>query len=391
MKNNEYSTFDLLKYTCICTVGPSILFGIVDLQEYTNNNPFLINLVMGLTFLMVLFFSLCYAELKEIFPEEGGDFVYIERFYNENAGILYSLSTLFISGPACNVVHLKELVKTYQLENYSKYIFYIVMTLVASPLFLLSDKIKNRLINYLGLIHQLFILFVFISLPCAYFIENPLIRNDEIYERGKITVKTFFHALSVGFFFYSGFNEANSLHRKQTGPLYKVYIISTTALFIIYSCFFNMFLLLYKNDSGEINYKNVLGFLGSSHEVVYKIISTILYSIPLFSLSFMISHNINYLCRKFKLKYFHRIVYLIILMGITFGLTFFEFETVFNVISAFMILFSLLSVSGILKHKYKNKKYHMKISLTVVVTSIIFLLLMLSLSIYYMIVSFINV
>ena len=381
-KSREFNTLHIVKYICICTIGSAVLMAAKDLREAADNNVLTINVATIFAYMIMMVYSLCYAEIKEIFHEEGGDFVYIGKFYNETVASIFSLSILLLSGPGVNTIFMCEMMGVYGIEpGYIKHICIVIGALLVSPLCLIPPQIKGPIVKYLGLLQQLFLVLILVSLPLSMVFTNNKIHTNDNVIQGEPTFLRFIDTLSCIYFSYVGFNEGNSMHRNQTGPLFKPYMISTTVLFLIYDLFINLFLIIYRNDSSEIKYKNVLGFLGSADVYVYRILCTVLYSLPFIGLSFLISNNMNYLMAKYKLN--NKIKYLIVLvmMGLNVMFNYIGVKVVMNIVCAVMIFFSTLSMAGIIKYKYQHKDYKSKIPMSFVYLGVVFGCMMFTLNI----------
>lgn len=371
-KSNRMSIFNIVTYICICTIGSTVLVGAHDLRSRALNNVILINGIMVLTYVILLCFSMCYAELKEIVPEEGGDMVYSGKFYASFLGTAYALSILLLTAPGVNTIFMMYIKGAYGLADKYNVFYFGAMCLIVPSLCLLPISLKARVVNILGTLQKIMLLGIDISLPLALFLKNknPLISTTGVVKQEGVTADSFFRTLSEVYFSYCGYTEANSFTREQTGPLFKPYICSTTVIYAIYAVIVNLFLGVYKNDPSEIKFENVLGFMGGAARPIYLIIATVMYSLPFFGLSFMTANNIQYICKKHCVHESLKYVFVCLISLINFALTFVGLGVVMNIVCANMIFFAMLSIAGIIVHKYRNPKYQPKVPMPLVYGSV---------------------
>lgn len=386
----KMTTLQTVTYICVCTIGTGILSSAKELRQKSLNNNLLINAIMIFVYGILMGFSMCYAELREIFHEEGGDMFYIGKFYSNLLGTFYSLSILLVSGPGVNVIFMMYLKESFCIPDKYKLLYFTLMCFAVAPLCLLSEKVKGKVVGILGMVQKVILVFIALSLPFAYIFrdKNPLVKINETVIQHPITADSFFRTLSEVYFIYGGFNEENSYRREKTGMLFKTYFISTTVIFLIYTVIVNLFLLVYKNDNSDIEYRNVLGYMGTSAfsfgSIIYYVIVGVMYILPFFGMSFMINNNISYIAKKYKIHESIKYVFTVLGALIAFTMTFFDFSVVMNIVCACMIFFSMLSMAGILIYKHRNKFYKMKVPLPIVYFSIAMAATMLGVNITYM-------
>lgn len=243
-KIKKMSTFNIVTFICICTVGSAVLMGAKTLREYAKNNVVLVNFAMFTIYAIMMCHSLCYAELKEIFPEEGIDNLYVEKIYNSMTGSIYSLILLLISNTGSNTIFIFNLKEVFGIPDKFDVLFYGALSILVSLLTLIPTSYKSKVSKYLGMLQQAVLLIIAFSLPLSLCLEhkNPLIKKDEKVVQTKITADAFFRSISEIYFSYYGFNEANGLLKEEVGKLYVPYLCSTTALYVLYMILNNFFM-----------------------------------------------------------------------------------------------------------------------------------------------------
>lgn len=368
----RYTLLDIVKYTCICTIGSGVLFGPMKMRAASENNVICLNLALFIAYFLIQIIAQGYAELGRMVPEEGGDFLYIEMFFSKIAGLGYTLATIFLVCPGCNAFFIGLLIEVWHAQKYT-WLIALVLNIVTAPLGLIPVGMRKKIVSVTTYLQQFALVCIAILLPASLVFRTDCTAIDKIstLEQGSITIGSFFKTLAKIYFYFCGFYEANGLSRSVTGPLYKAYMVSTTFLYLIYVGLVNLFLVIYRNDSRDIDFKAVLSFTGKAAGPIHVIISTCLYLPPLLSNGFLCANNLNYVKATYKLKDYLVYLSLAVGAGLAYLFAFIEIDIVFNILSLILIFSSCLSICGMLVFLKRNPDYQMKLPMAMVIGGIV--------------------
>ena len=190
----------------------------------------------------------------------------------------------------------------------------------------------------------------------------------------------------------NGFVEGNSLPSYQIGSLHKPYLLGTFILYVIYATITNMFLYIFRNNLSELDYFKALEFIKNKflQIIIYKFVYTILFICPLFSSSFLVSNNINYLVKQYKLN---DVIYYssFILIGIfSYIASYINIRLIFDCLMIMLLFSGCLSISGLLFYNKHGLNYKCRIPYTIIVGGLCSAILLFSLNGYYFIQSLIK-
>ena len=399
-KIKTYSMFDLIKYILICTVGSGLLYGPKVMVAESKKNTFIINLALGFVSALCMMISQCYAELKRMIPDEGGDFLYIQIFFSSIAGTIYSILTLFIIVPCCISFFLNSLFQChnpFNINNITSETLQIKAIRVLSiativPLGLFSSRSRIVISSILSKVQQVGILILLITLPLACYLTHDLFKKSTIPNTNLFSLHDFLKTVSTVYFSFNGFVEGNSLPSYQIGSLRKPYLLGTFILYVIYATITNMFLYIFRNNLSELDYFKALEFIKnkSLQIIIYKFVYTILFICPLFSSSFLVSNNINYLVKQYKLN---DVIYYssFILIGIfSYIASYINIRLIFDCLMIMLLFSGCLSISGLLFYNKHGLNYKCRIPYTIIVGGLCSAILLFSLNGYYFIQSLIK-
>lgn len=394
-KIKTYSTFDLVKYILICTVGSGVLYGPKVMVAESKKNTFIINFALGFVSSLCILISQCYAELKRMIPDEGGDFLYIQIFFSSIAGTIYSILTLFIIVPCCISFFLNSLFQCHNPLNINNVPFetlqikimrFLSISIIV-PLGLISSQSRIIISSILSKIQQVSILILLITLPLACYLNHDSVKKSSMYNTNLFSLSDFFKTVSTVYFSFNGFVDGNSLPSYQISSLHKPYLLSTFILYVIYATITNMFLYIFRNNLSELDYFKALDFIEnkSLQMIIYKFVYTILFMCPLFSSSFLINTNINYLVKQYKLN--NMIYYSsFVLIGIfSYIASYINIKVIFDCLMIMFLFSGCLSISGLLLYNKRSLNYKRKIPYSIIVGGLCSAILLFSLNGYYFI------
>lgn len=371
-EKQKFTSMDIIKYICICTVGSGVLFGPKEIRENAGNNSICVNLALFVAYIMIQFMAQGYAEIGRIEPAPGGDSFYLELFYSKIAATIYAAVMLVVSVPGITAIFVGCLLDVFKVEKY-QVLIKLAMCILVAPLGYIPLS-KRKLVSDIGTYFQLCaLLAIGVLLPSALVFRTSCTAIDKIskVEPEPLSLSTFICALSSIYFYFCGYNEANSFSRADTGPLYKPYLLSTTVLYMIYAVIINLFLVVYKNDSSAIDFEKVLSFTKKGARPIYVFVASCLYFPPFLSMAFFSGNNRSYLTKTYGLTELHNIIIVVVGGALSFGYTFMPLGKILNAVSVVMMVVALFSLMGIFVYKRKHAGYKMKMPFGAAVASIV--------------------
>ncbi|ORD95140.1 hypothetical protein ECANGB1_2774 [Enterospora canceri] len=360
---NRFSTLDLVKYAIICSIGTGMIYGPVQYSCISGKNSYTVNIALFIASIFEQLIAQCYAELKCILPQEGGDFLYIEQFFSGSAGTAYALVMLIVYTTGANSFTINLLLDVFKISN-NRAIWSLLLSLIIIPITLIPVYARKRVMRLISILQFAAVFLILLSLPLAvgFKKENRLISTTKHVVRAPVTLKTLLLVFAKMHYTFCGIFSCNSLHKDVTGNLYLPYLISASTIYVLYVVVTNSLFHIYRNETGEIDYENVLGFLpGKSNTVACMGICFALYFGGFFANGFTATDNLNYLIKKYKMRKNTNYAAAVASAGIAFSFSFIELNRVMAVLSMLLILSTTLSITGIIIHSRRNPTYRIKV------------------------------
>jgi len=260
----------------------------------TTQNAGIVLLMWAIGGFVVITGSLCYAELASIWPDNGGEYIYLKNIYGKLPAFLtgwLSLAVGFSASVAITALAFGDYLNNFiggGLGPWSLKLIGAGLIFIFGVFHILGVK-KGSIIQNILTIFKLFIIFAIIVTGFYLIDWNSSGRLTQVYVAKKgLSVFDYSLALLIIMFAYSGWNGANYIAGEIKNPeknLPKALLIGTVSITAIYLLLNVIFLMstpgpeLMKTGAvGAVAMKNLLGGSGNASSIFTISIALILLS-----------------------------------------------------------------------------------------------------------------